>query len=991
MRKSSFLAIVALLLLGMASASGADLKRFLLRGHIYSTDGVNMYRHNAVDSVEIDLKINDTVPVPFKLLTGNDKERLALGGEFRIMVDSGLGDYTLTLYKDGYEMLIRNFSIASVSENVKYLGLEMKKEKVKNLNEITVHGTRVKMVMKGDTVVFDAAAFQLAEGSMLDELVRQLPGATLSADGVIEVNGRKINELLVNGKDFFKGDPKVALQNLPAFTVKNLKVYDKAADDAYLTHSDAKLDTREEEQNLVMDVELKKEYNNGWMANAEAGYGTEERYMGRGFALGYTDKFRLAAFVNMNNTGDHTQGGTSGQWRGSNAMENGRQNILMTGLDYSYKDGQEGKIELYGNVAYSREHDWKDDITSSTRFFPSGDLYGRSDSHRKATSKSVSTYHNLRFRGKNLSLGIRPSFNWRSNLSRSQSRSATFTMPPEEDYRGEALDSVFAARQSGNYSRYMLTRLLNLGVTKTSSYDGRLAIGTTYRPKSWKGMLQMEMDGSISHSTSDNHRYYAQHFGPQSTSQGAPVHTDNFSPMEQNNRSFNIAVNYNQDFRTFGEHRTKTFSMSYSVMNNYSSGTDDKKLYTGNELPDPITPPSVTMPEKLIMDYQNSPYTFNLRNETGAGAGLSFVSEPTAPGDSTLNLTYRMGMNVYYRHNHEHLSFSKPEITHQLLTRNTDLVNPNVYFGISSTNKVRNIFWTINYRINRSAPSLSYFLDNTDTSDPLNIYKGNPDGLSNALTHGVNTNVTIYRRGRSKTMINTYAGWQVSTNQVAYAQRYDPSTGVTIHSPENISGNWNAYWGGHFSTHVGAEKNMSINLNFYNNFQNSADYLAINSLPTRSSVYTTSYQPNVYLSYNFKNGSSVWVGMSTTIGHQHSAREGFNNFTWYEYWPYIRANIKLPQEFQINTQFNPYFRRGYTNKEMNTTEYVWNATIVKGFKKGVYTLKLTAVDLLNSAKHVYSSVNAQGRTETWRSTIPRYVLLSFAYRLDIKPKKERAK
>ena len=93
---------------------------------------------------------------------------------------------------------------------------------------------------------------------MLDALVRQLPGATLSTDGVIEVNGRKINELLVNGKDFFKGDPKVALQNLPAYTVKNLQVYDKADKDAYLTHSNARLDRKEEEENLVMDVVLKK-------------------------------------------------------------------------------------------------------------------------------------------------------------------------------------------------------------------------------------------------------------------------------------------------------------------------------------------------------------------------------------------------------------------------------------------------------------------------------------------------------------------------------------------------------------------------------------------------------------------------------------------------------------------------------------------------------------------------------------------------------------
>ena len=120
-----------------------------------------------------------------------------MSGSLRMMVDGGLGDYTLVLEKEGYEPLVRRFTIASVSEDLKYLSsLIMEKERYISLGEVSVQATRVKMVMKGDTIVFDAAAFKLQEGSMLDALVRQLPGATLSTDGVIEINGRKINELL---------------------------------------------------------------------------------------------------------------------------------------------------------------------------------------------------------------------------------------------------------------------------------------------------------------------------------------------------------------------------------------------------------------------------------------------------------------------------------------------------------------------------------------------------------------------------------------------------------------------------------------------------------------------------------------------------------------------------------------------------------------------------------------------------------------------------
>lgn len=87
------------------------------------------------------------------------------------------------------------------------------------LGEATVKATKLMMVMKGDTLVYNADAFQLAEGSMLDKLISMLPGVELKKDGVITVNGRRVDRLLVNGEDFFTGSPKVAIENLPAYTV----------------------------------------------------------------------------------------------------------------------------------------------------------------------------------------------------------------------------------------------------------------------------------------------------------------------------------------------------------------------------------------------------------------------------------------------------------------------------------------------------------------------------------------------------------------------------------------------------------------------------------------------------------------------------------------------------------------------------------------------------------------------------------------------------
>lgn len=162
------------------------------------------------------------------------------------------------------------------------------KEKEIALGGIVVKSTKVKFFYKGDTLVYNADAFQLAEGSMLDALISQLPGVELKDDGRIYVNGRFVDNLLLNGKDFFKGKNEVLLENLPAYTVKNLKVYEEESDLSKM------LGTKVDEGRYVMDVQIKREYEIGWFANAELGGGTEDRYLGRLFALRFTPNSRLS-------------------------------------------------------------------------------------------------------------------------------------------------------------------------------------------------------------------------------------------------------------------------------------------------------------------------------------------------------------------------------------------------------------------------------------------------------------------------------------------------------------------------------------------------------------------------------------------------------------------------------------------------------------------------------------------------------------------------
>lgn len=160
-------------------------------------------------------------------------------------------DYVTTYYALSLHLPKRSGDFYYPTEKILMRKLPMR-QKEKTLGEAVVTATKIKMVMKGDTIVYNADAFQLSQGSMLDALIEQLPGAQLNEDGVITVNGKRISSLLVNGKDFFRGDPKIALENLPAYMVNKVKVYEQQTDYEKLTG------VKEWERPLVMDVNLKK-------------------------------------------------------------------------------------------------------------------------------------------------------------------------------------------------------------------------------------------------------------------------------------------------------------------------------------------------------------------------------------------------------------------------------------------------------------------------------------------------------------------------------------------------------------------------------------------------------------------------------------------------------------------------------------------------------------------------------------------------------------
>lgn len=197
----------------------------------------------------------------------------------------------------------------------------------------TVTATKLKMFYKGDTLVYDASAFKLPEGSMLDDLIRQMPGVTMNDDGEIFVNGRKVDELLLGSRSFFGGNSKVLLDNLPYYTVKNLKVYEKESDRSRAIGYEI------DPKTYVMDVNLKDAYRKGYIGNVEVAGGTKEHWLGRVFLLNYIDKVRFTFWANANNVNEKRHIGESSSWKPEKMPRSQLTTKSVAGeVDYQSKD-----------------------------------------------------------------------------------------------------------------------------------------------------------------------------------------------------------------------------------------------------------------------------------------------------------------------------------------------------------------------------------------------------------------------------------------------------------------------------------------------------------------------------------------------------------------------------------------------------------------------------------------------------------------------------
>ena len=251
------------------------------------------------------------------------------------------GNYLLRISYLGYKVV--NRQLTKVNGRALALGqITMERDAVV-LDETVVLANVPKMVVKDDTLVYNADAFRVPEGSVIESLVEMLPGAKIDDDGGVTINGKQVRRFKLDGRDFMTGNNDAVMKNLPSYVIDKVKAYDEKSDLSRMTNIDDGND------DFVLEFETKRSARNGLQMNPDVGYGTDNRYGIRLTAMKPFGDMRYTFMGNANNVNDRNFSGRGGRGRGNNQ---GQRETKTAALDVSYEKTRD--LRVSGRVTWTR-------------------------------------------------------------------------------------------------------------------------------------------------------------------------------------------------------------------------------------------------------------------------------------------------------------------------------------------------------------------------------------------------------------------------------------------------------------------------------------------------------------------------------------------------------------------------------------------------------------------------------------------------------------
>ena len=885
-----------------------------------------------------------------------------LDGIFRVKAPAN-GNYIVQVTCVGFKPYTKNVKI-SADKDIALGTIELKPDAIM-LKGATVTGQAAKVTLKEDTFVYNASAYRTPEGSVVEELVKKLPGAQVDDDGKITINGKEVKKILIDGKEFMTGDTKTAMKNLPTSIVERVKAYDQKSDLARVSGID------DGEEETVLDFGIKRGMNRGYMVNADLAAGTRSRYSGRIFAGMQSSDLKIFIPMSANNVNDMGfPGGGGGRFGG------GRQGLTATkmlgfNLNYEKKD----RFKLDASIRWN--HSNVDAVVRrSTEDFMSGNA--STFSNNLTSNMSRTNSWNARFRlewtpDSMTNIMMRPQFNYNSNDGLGEGYSMTFDEDPFKTIKDPFDDEE-------------LQKLIDKGVVKNRNVNNSISYSDSKSAGGWlqlnrrlnsKGRnITLRFSGNVGEGMSRSFtnslvEYYqlVNQFGEDSTYQA-------------NRYAVTPTKNWNYGLRaTYSEPIFRQVYLQFSYQYQYSYTKSDRATYDfSNYAADffGVTPRYRGWDDYLAL-LGGSPLE-GFRDDK-----LSRFSEYR-----NYNHTAEIMLRVVRKAYNLNIGFQvMPQRSH--FTQDYQGVHTDTVRTVTNIAPTADFRWKIsnvsqlrfNYRANSSQPSMSDLLDITDNSDPLNVRKGNP-GLKPSFTQNFRLFYNNYIQNHQRSIMANVS-FSTTRNSISNMVTYDAASGGRTTRPENINGNWNAFGMFMFNTAIDSAGFFNVNTFTTLRYNNSVGYVSVgrNTDSQKSTTKSTTVGERLAASYR-NSWLEFELNGSLEYMHARSELQSNNNLDTWTFSYGGSLQLTAPWGTQLSTSMNMNSRRGYNDASMNTNELIWNAQVSQSFLRGnALTLSLQFYDILHRQSTFSRTVDAMRRSDTEYNAITNYAMLHVIYRLNI--------
>lgn len=802
------------------------------------------------------------------------------------------------------------------------------------LSEVVVTAPIKEVELVGDTTVINADAYRIPEGSNLEELVKKIPGLEYDRQNkTLVYNGLPIAEINVNGEAFFAGNHALALENLPADLVSRIKVYDKRSE------MEKFMGIKTGEENYVLDLQTKKEFNGTLMTSVAVGKGNNKKKEAE-----LISNFFKTAGENLSVIAK------SGNRNMTSANKDNRQDNVA--VNFLKKFGK--KIHLNGNVMYSNAINGNEGTSYYEQYLKTGNRYRYATSDRHNTNRMASTMLSMKWNiDKMTLLNLSGSFSAMKGTNGSDSRQATYNEDPELDitapFNGEENGQtendirVNGIRMNSRSTSANRQYFLNADLTRRLNEKGS-SLGLTMQYSEGRGKNEaFSMSSTTYYQLQDE-------WGNDSV-----LYRNQYYDSPNRNRKFSLGLILTQPL-----HKSLRAQLSYKFrrenqnndrntydLSRFFDGTDDEPLYTLPEGYEAAYTDSLSNRSRSHTTAHEVALHLNYTNRTWEiNAGLSVVPERQSLDQKTGRIqadTLRTSVNYY------------PAVTvlwHKKKTR-----------------------VQLSYEGDTKQPGLTELLTLTDNSDPLNITRGNP-----SLRPSYNQRVRLEARD-TKIGLNGDMTWANTVNSVTRAVTYNTQTGGIESYPVNVNGNWNARATVRYQKRI--KRRFSVTARTGASFSQNVSLIneEQQEMPERSTTHNTTLNANLRLGYQ-----PQWGGFDLTgdwrFRHSTNLLRETGDYTR-DYRLGVNAYADLPGGIQLRSDVDYSFRNGTNITPGEDDQVVWNASLSWRFlKQKKAELSFYWADILSQKKNFTRSVSSSRLSERHTQQIGSWFMLSFKYRFN---------